>query len=210
MTTTPVVLSPRTPATPMFDGQGNLRWEWRKYFDYTAQAINSALTILGQFNGEIGAQATVAGRAGTLQTAIQHLTIAGELATTALTGIVAPAQLPTASVGAIGAVKASNVVADEWVDSIGAGGVPHTSQPGFGNLLGQATPPQVPNLNLLNGSVTAAHVPNLSALNGQVTAAQGPAAAFSGTIATAKLTGGGANGSMTFTNGFLTAQVAAT
>lgn len=35
-------------------------------------------------------------------------------------------------------------------------------------------------------------------------------AGFSGTITTAKLTAGGANGSMTFTNGILTAQVAAT
>jgi hypothetical protein len=33
---------------------------------------------------------------------------------------------------------------------------------------------------------------------------------FSGTIVTAKLTGGGANGSITFTNGVVTAQVAAT
>jgi hypothetical protein len=33
---------------------------------------------------------------------------------------------------------------------------------------------------------------------------------FSGTIATAKLTPGGANGSMTFVNGRLTAQKAAT
>jgi hypothetical protein len=33
---------------------------------------------------------------------------------------------------------------------------------------------------------------------------------FSGTIVTAKITAGGANGSMTFTNGVLTSQVAAT
>jgi hypothetical protein len=33
---------------------------------------------------------------------------------------------------------------------------------------------------------------------------------FTGTIATAKLTGGGANGSMTFTNGVLTSQTPAT
>lgn len=33
---------------------------------------------------------------------------------------------------------------------------------------------------------------------------------FTGTIATAKLTGGGANGSMTFVNGVLTAQTPAT
>jgi hypothetical protein len=33
---------------------------------------------------------------------------------------------------------------------------------------------------------------------------------FTGTITTAKLTGGGSNGSITFTNGVVTAQVAAT
>lgn len=37
-----------------------------------------------------------------------------------------------------------------------------------------------------------------------------PPQTFSGTIATAKLTGGGANGSITFTNGVVTAQVPAT
>ena len=36
------------------------------------------------------------------------------------------------------------------------------------------------------------------------------AAGFSGTIATAKLTSGGANGSMTFVNGILTAETPAT
>ena len=33
---------------------------------------------------------------------------------------------------------------------------------------------------------------------------------YTGTVATAKLTSGGVNGSMTFTNGVVTAQVAAT
>lgn len=38
----------------------------------------------------------------------------------------------------------------------------------------------------------------------------GPTAGVSATIATAKLTGGGANGSMTFVNGVLTEQTQAT
>lgn len=38
----------------------------------------------------------------------------------------------------------------------------------------------------------------------------GPTAGVSATIATAKLTGGGTDGSMTFVNGVLTVQVAAT
>ena len=47
-------------------------------------------------------------------------------------------------------------------------------------------------------------------IGGQITVGQLPAVGVSVTIATAKLTGGGANGSMTFTNGLLTAQVQAT
>lgn len=57
-------------------------------------------------------------------------------------------------------------------------------------------------LQSVNGSVDQYHVSSAqaTALNSGVSV----------TITTAKLTGGGANGSMTFTNGILTAQTAAT
>ena len=49
---------------------------------------------------------------------------------------------------------------------------------------------------------------NLNQISAGVTGS--PPSGITGTITTAKLTGGGANGSMTFTNGVLTAQTPAT
>jgi hypothetical protein len=62
----------------------------------------------------------------------------------------------------------------------------------------------------ISGAATAAQVPALSAMTGQITTSQLPSAGISATITTAKLTGGGTNGSMTFTNGILTASTPAT
>jgi hypothetical protein len=100
---TPVVVSPQTPTTPIVQGQ-SLPYEWLKFFQNTAQAINNALTLLGEFNGTIGPKAHVVGHVGTLQDNIQNLTATGQLAATALTGIVASAQLPAADPITQGAV----------------------------------------------------------------------------------------------------------
>lgn len=103
--------------------------------------------------------------------------------------------LPNPSLNSLGGVKASTAVASQWGNAISPSGVLQTSQPGFSDIAGAAT---------------AAQVPNLSDLNGQITDAQLPADGISATIATAKLTLVGADGSMTFVNGILTAQVPAT
>src|ERR1700722_8113872 len=66
-----------------------------------------------------------------------------------------------------------------------------------------------PSFANLSGTATAAQVPALSALTGQITEAQLPSAGLSVTITTAALTGGGTQGSMTFTNGLLTASTPA-
>jgi hypothetical protein len=151
-----------------------------------------------------------------------------------------PASLPFPTTSSIGGVEAVNPVAHEWVNSIGADGAPTLTQPSFvdisgianagqvpplsqlnggvtagqvpplSQLSGMVTPNQVPDLSTLNGSVTAAQVPSLSALNGNITDAQLPGDLFSGTIVTAKLTTGGANGSMTFLKGSLQSEVPAT
>jgi hypothetical protein len=63
--------------------------------------------------------------------------------------------------------------------------------------------------NSSTGSFTAAQ-PAFTDISGQITTSQLPSAGLSATIVTAKLTGGGANGSMTFTNGILTASTPAT
>lgn len=151
-----------------------------------------------------------------------------------------PNSIPTPTATTIGGVKAIAGAVSQWIRSIGTDGTPQLSQPAFSDISGTASetqiPPlaqlsgavtpgqvpqlsqlngkviaaQVPSLSALNGAVTADQVPDLSDLNGQITEAQLPAGLFSGTIVTAKLTGGGTNGSMTFVNGSLQSQVAAT
>lgn len=207
---TPVVVSPQTPSTPIVNSNGQMPYEWIKFFQNSAQAINNALTLLGEFNGTIGPSAHVAGHVGTLADNIQNLTAAGQLDAAHLTGIVPPAQLPAAGLAAIGAVQAVNPTAHKWVDSISPAGVPNLSQPAFADVSGAATPGQVPALSALAGAVIPGQVPALSSLTGAITSAQLPPGLFSGTIVTAQLTTLGAQGSMTFFNGSLVSQVAAT
>lgn len=87
-------------------------------------------------------------------------------------------------------------VAHEWLASYNSTtGAFTLTQPAFTDISGTATPAQVP---------------ALSALTGQITESQLPSAGLSVTIVTAQLTPTGAQGSMTFTNGILTAQTPAT
>ena len=110
-------------------------------------------------------------------------------------GTLPNAVLPTPGAGALGGVKSATAGAHNFATGIDTSGNPVFSQPAFSDL---------------SGSASAGQIPALSSLTGAITAGQLPAAGISVTITTAKLTGGGANGSMTFVNGQLTAQVAAT
>lgn len=104
--------------------------------------------------------------------------------------------LPTPSQTTRGGVLASAAVAKQFVTSISTTGAPQTAQASFTDLAGAAS---------------ASQVPNLPDLNGQITEAQLPAAGLTVTIVTARLVPlTGTEGSMTFTNGILTGQVAAT
>lgn len=82
----------------------------------------------------------------------------------------------------------------QWINGF-TGGVFTKKRPAFSDLSGHATSEQIP---------------ALSGLSGQITEAQLPAAGLSVTITTAALTPTGTQGSMTFTNGILTAEVQAT
>jgi hypothetical protein len=97
-----------------------------------------------------------------------------------VSGTVAASQLPNPTTSTLGGVEAVSAISHQWVNSINTSGVPQLSQPAFTDV------------------------------SGQITTAQLPAGLFSGTITTAKLTTGGTNGSMTFLNGSLSSQVAAT
>lgn len=205
-----LVVSPQTPTNaPMLDSQGNLNWAWLKFFIDLAQAVNNALDILGQFNGVIGAQATVAAHAGTLQATIQNLTATGQLAAAHLTGVVNAAQLPAALPAAQGAVQLpagapSNVLGSASLqpasafDPAGAAATAQSNAETFASAQAAAAQNNAENFarnasNMVTGTVDTALLAGLSV-----------------TITTAKLTTLGANGSMQFQNGLLIAQTPAT
>lgn len=133
------------------------------------------------------------GSAATAQAnAIAAASNAGNITSGTLTNAVIP---PPGSVGVIGGVKAIAPAASHFITSIDTGGNPVTAQPNFTDLA---------------GSASTAQVPALSAISGQITTAQLPASGLTVVIVTAQLTGPGSQGSMTFTNGILTAQTPAT
>lgn len=110
-------------------------------------------------------------------------------------GTLPNAVLPAPAPAALGGVKSATAAANHFATGIDTSGNPTFAQPSFSDL---------------SGSASAGQVPALSALTGQITTGQLPASGLTVVITTAKLTGGGANGSMTFTNGILTAQTPAT
>lgn len=206
--TTKLVVSPQTPTTPLVPGQP-LPYEWLKWFQNTAQAINAALTILGQFNGVLGTDATVEGHPGTLASVVQNLTASGQLAAAHLTGVVNAAQLPAALPATQGAVQLppgapSNTLGTAALsnatafDPAGAAATAQTNAEAFATTAANAAQVNAQNFarnasNLSGGTVDTALLAGLSVI-----------------ITTAQLTPTGAQGSMTLTNGLLTAQTPAT
>lgn len=207
-TTSNNVVSPRTPSTPLVDANGQMTFVWVKFFQDMAQAVNSALTILGQFNGQIGANATVVSHTGTLANAIQHLSSAGVIqaggidfnitapAFGQVLGTAVPAQLPSATDLAHGAV------------TLPVGAPSTTLGTAAFNNTGDFDPAGAAATAQTNAENFASNAANLT--SGNLDIARMPSSGISVTITTAKLTGGGANGSMTFQNGILTASTPAT
>lgn len=193
-----LVASPQTPTSAkMLKADGTLEWAWFKYFIDTTQALNNALNILGQFNGVIGSGATVLGHGGTLATTIQHLTPSGQLVASQLTGVIASAQLPPADPALQGAVllpagAPSNTLGsaalqpDTAFDPAGAAAAAQAAAEAASDPIGSATAAQANANAYTNSKFTGA---------------------LSHTVPLAKLTVGGADGSLTFTNGLLTGFV---
>lgn len=192
------------------------------------QDWNSRINNLGsqgQYNGLIESTATIGGRAGNIGSALANLDQNGVVTANGIdftrnylnktfaniNGSVAPGQLPQATTATQGAVvlptgAVSNVLGSAAIqptsafDASGAAAAAQTAAQAFA----------ANGSNISSGTVAAARLPALSALSGQITGGQLPASGLSVTIATAKLTSGGTNGSMTFTNGILTAHTDAT
>ena len=212
-----LVVSPRTPQTPIIDQRtGQMAWEWVKFFQNAATAINNGLNILGEFIGSISATTKIAGRTEGIGTTVQHINSSGVVqaagmaaaapgvqgsvslpvgalsnalgtaslsaktdfdsagsastaqsnaeafasdaanittgtvsslrlpAVSTLSGIVSPAQLPAPTTTTFGGVQANTPIANKWVSSISASGVPQLSQPAFIDISGNVGAAQLP------------------------------------------------------------------
>lgn len=175
---------------------------WQRALSILHGAINAGLNQPGNFIGTIAPVAHVAGHVEPISTTLQNI---------GPTGKVTPAGLPAATPTQQGAVV---MPAGALNNNLGTASIHANTD--F-DIAGSAAAAQAAaqafaanGSNISSGTVAGARVAALSTLSGQITTAQLPASGLSVTIATAKLTGGGTNGSMTFTNGILTAQTPAT
>lgn len=225
------IVSNTTPNGPLVDDRGFALRGFMKWMQSVGTTVNGAFDSSGNYQGPIGAFATIDGRI-TLASIVRYISTGGVVQPQGIDFALAYLNKDTdhiadgagsplaggkeafaalvASTPAAGqtlrfngadwqpvAIALSKVaLGSQWLNSYNATtGAFTSSQPAFANIAGVADPAQIP---------------ALSTLSGQITAAQGPAAAFTGTIVTAQLTTLGAQGSMTFVNGILVSQVAAT
>lgn len=208
--TNTLIVSPLTASSQLVDPKTGIPTAYGQVaLQRMITALNSALTLLGEFNGIIGTGATIQGQVGTVAAKVQHLGATGNLNAINLTGVVAAAQLPAAVPLAQGAVQlptgaVSNVLGSaalEPTTSFDPAGAAATAQTNAETFATAAA-----NTAQTNAESFASNASNLS--SGTV-----PNARLSGltvTITTAQLTTLGAQGSMIFTNGLLTAQTPAT
>jgi hypothetical protein len=250
------VVSSTTPQTPLIDkSTGQISFTWIKWFQGVQQAINAAFNQQGQFDGNLGADATIANRNGTILFILHNIDdtgvvtaagidfarsylnkdtdhIADGLGSPLAGGKIAYAAMVT-SIPIEGQILVFD--GDNWLPHAKATTIskqPRTWLDGFNDATGFFTQSQ-PALSDISGvppfpvtsTATAStwlnsynsatglftkSQPAFTDISGRITTAQAPADGLSVTITTAALTPGGTQGSMTFTNGILTAQTPAT
>ena len=214
MATSGPVLSSTIIQTPIVDPKtGRLTAPAQQWFMNTGRIINEAFDQQTQFKGQIGSTAILAGRSAGLTDMLQNISDTGNVAADAIAGpgTVNPAVLPPATTAAHGTIQLppgastsilgtaalQNVAA---FDAAGSAAAAQAAAEAASDPVGSAATAQA------NAEAFSSNASNLTS----GTVANARLGGLSITITTAKLTVGGTNGSMTFTNGVLTSQVAAT
>jgi len=198
------VVSNTTPNGPIVEKDGRATFAFLKWMQGVGSTVNGAFDQNGDYQGDIGTRATINGRA-TLASIVQFISTGGVVQADGIDfalpylnkdtdhitdGFGSPLAGGKAAFTAL-IQSPPAVTPHKWVKGL-VGGLFELDQPAFSDL---------------SGSAAAAQIPNLDALNGQITEAQLPSAGLTVTITTFGPT---TNGSMTFTNGLLTAQTPAT
>ncbi len=185
--------------------------------------LTNGLNQIGQLIGEINAQTEISGRAGGIGAALQNLDVNGvttdggvdftrsyvNKSLSNIGGVATPAQLPPATPADQGAVQlpvgaVSNTLGDAALQPSTAFDPAGAAAAAQGNAETFATAAATTAQG--NAEAYARNASNLSS----GTVATALLAGLTATIVTAPLTVGGTSGSMTFTNGLLTAQTPAT
>lgn len=154
----------------------------------------------GDLISNIEPSVLIIGRLGTLGSILQNLTAAGIITPSGMSSatpteqgaVVMPAGAPSNRLGSAAIVSASTF------DPAGAASAAQTAAESFATTAANNAQANAENFASNASNLTSGNIPTARLLGITVT------------ITTAKLTVGGANGSQTFTNGLLTAQVQAT
>lgn len=193
--------------SPIVDSSGMATWSFIKILQDWDTKLRNGLNSIGQITQDIPAATKIVGRVA-IGTILQFIDNGGQVLAGGIDFARAYINKDTDHIAdgtgsPLAGGKAAEIAlvasppvpeASKWVKGF-VGGVFTKTQPDFSDLSGTATPAQVP---------------ALSSLSGQIALSQLPPSGISVTITTAKLTTLGTDGSMTFTNGVLTAQVPAT
>lgn len=196
MANSTVVVSNTTPSGQLVDSNGKATFALLKWMQNIGATINQGFDQQGNYQGPIGSRATIIGRKY-LATIVQHLSDLG---------IIDSAGLPAATDAAQGAVvlpagATSNILGSAATkptsafDAAGSAAAAQVAAQGFATIAA-ATAQSNAEANAAiytNTAIATAFSPGISVV-----------------ITTAKLTTGGTNGSMTFADGLLIGQVAAT
>ena len=221
-----LVVAPTVPNTPLIDPlTGQMSWAWLKWFQNITQAVNSGLTLLGQFIGELSQSTQISGRAGTVGSITQNIDAAGVIEGPGVDfarpyvnkntdniadGIGNPLQ---GGKTAFQALITSGPSAGKALIFNGVAWVP--AQVTYGDIGGTPTLPAnepavsnqwINSYDASTGLFTRAQ-PAFSNISSQLSTGQLPPSGFSGTVPLAKITVGGTDGSLTATNGLITAVV---
>lgn len=205
---TNATVSSTTPTGIIVGPDGKPSWIMTKWMQSVGTNLNQNFDPNGDYQGPIGLRATIAGRS-TLASILQFISTGGVVQAAGIDFDIAYLNKDTDHIAdgfgsPLAGGRAANTAllvsppapeSSKWVTGLVAG-IFVKSRPAFSDIAGAAS---------------AAQIPALPGINGQITNAQLPPGTISATITTAKLTVGGATGSMTFdSTGRLTAQVQAT
>jgi hypothetical protein len=222
------VVSNTTPNGQLVGGDGKATYAFGKWLQSIGTTVNNGFDSNGNYQGPIGDNATIDGRE-TLASIVQNISTQGVVQASGIDFAIPYLNKDTDHIAdgtghplaggkvAYAALVASTPIAGQTIRFDGTDWLPvaiAVSKPvtvsqwlnSYDAATGTFTASQ-PDFTDISGAATAAQIPALSALSGQITISQLPAAGISVTITTFGPT---TNGSMTFVNGLLTAQVQAT